>query len=328
MAFRYKGVRQCFRWIEAGRFNMGSHPGESERNYNEKQHEVIFSNGFWMAETTVTQELWEAVTGDNPSGFKGKNNPVENVSWEDCAGFMEKLNGLMPELDLRLPTEAEWEYACRAKTTGPFYFGDNINTDQVNFDGNNPYSDGKKGEYRQTTVPVGSLPCNNFGLYEMHGNVWEWCSDWYGAYPDASVTDPVGPDTGESVSCAAVAGSATASTCAPHIATGTSRPAAAVTPAFVLPEVKEPGQRNCQSRSRAEPENRLAIQSDIENLSNRCVLQSRNGPQQRDPLLRGNNMKMKKAYRITKGDESCSISIFLYQLENESLNCCSISFDM
>ncbi|SEH08290.1 Serine/threonine-protein kinase pkn1 [Candidatus Venteria ishoeyi] len=106
----------------------------------------------------------------------------------------------MPELNLRLPSEAQWEYACRAGTTTPFWFGDNITTKQVNYDGNYPYNKGKKGEYRGKTVAVKALPCNNWGLYQMHGNVREWCQDWYDSYAQSTdsttVVDPVGPDSG------------------------------------------------------------------------------------------------------------------------------------
>ena len=102
----------------------------------------------------------------------------------------------MPGLDLRLPTEEEWEYACRAGTTKPFSFGENITPEQVNYDGGYPYSGGKKGKNRGETVEVGSFPCNDWGLYEMHGNVWEWCSDWYGEYPLGPVVDPTGPEGG------------------------------------------------------------------------------------------------------------------------------------
>jgi len=131
--------------------------------------------------------------GVNPSRFKDdKDNPVENVSWNNAMEFIEKLNKLKPELNLRLPTEAEWEYACRAGTTTPFSFGENIIPDQVNYNGDHPYHGGKKGEYRGKTVPVKSLPPNPWGLYEMHGNVWEWCADWYGEYPTGSVVDPKG----------------------------------------------------------------------------------------------------------------------------------------
>lgn len=135
--------------------------------------------------------------GANPSKFKGQQLPVENVSWNDCQEFLKKINEMIPDLNLRLPTEAEWEYACRAGTTTPFSFGENITPEQVNYDGNYPYADGKEGQYREKTVEVKSLPANPWGLYEMHGNVWEWCSDWYGYYPSESAVDPIGPDKGE-----------------------------------------------------------------------------------------------------------------------------------
>ena len=96
-----------------------------------------------------------------------------------------------------LPTEAEWEYACRAGTTTPFHFGETISTDQANYDGNFTYGNGKKGVYREKTTPVGSFPANAWGLYDMHGNVWQWCQDWYGDYPQKDVVDPQGPEKGE-----------------------------------------------------------------------------------------------------------------------------------
>ena len=196
MAFTYKNIRYCFRWIKPGRFNMGSPETEPERGNNEVSHEVILTEGFWLGETVCTQELWETVMGNNPSSFKGEKLPVENVSWNDCNKFLEKINSLMPGLELYLPTEAQWEYACRSGTQTPFSFGDNINTAQVNYDGNYPYQGGIEGKYREKTVEVKSLPCNDWGLYEMHGNVYEWCNDWYGDYDlDASI-DPVGPNTG------------------------------------------------------------------------------------------------------------------------------------
>ena len=109
---------------------------------------------------------------------------------------VERLNKLAPDGGFRLPTEAEWEYACRAGTTTPFWFGDQINPEQVNYNGNYPYAGGQEGKYRAETVDVKALPCNGWGLYQMHGNVWEWCQDWYGAYPSATVADPVGPAAG------------------------------------------------------------------------------------------------------------------------------------
>ncbi len=175
---------------------MGSPGNEPERYGDELLHEVILTGGFWLADTACTQALWQAVMGKNPSGFKGAQRPVENVSWDGCREFIDKINRLKPGLHLRLPTEAQWEYACRAGTQIPFWFGDNITPDQVNYNGNYPYTGGKKGTYRKETVDVTSLPCNGWGLYQMHGNVWEWCSDWYDEYPTGSVIDPVGPADG------------------------------------------------------------------------------------------------------------------------------------
>ncbi|MDM8542185.1 formylglycine-generating enzyme family protein [Desulfococcaceae bacterium HSG9] len=197
MAFTFKKIRYALRWIKPGRFMMGSPEDEPQRYDDELQHEVILTQGFWMGETACTQELWEAVMGVNPSKFKGAKRPVENVSWNDCMAFIKKLNDRLPGLDLHLPTEVEWEYACRAGTQTPFSFGDNITTDQVNYDGDYPYDGAPKGKNRGKTVEVGTLPCNSWGLYEMHGNVYEWCSDWYGEYPSESVVDPMGPESGE-----------------------------------------------------------------------------------------------------------------------------------
>jgi formylglycine-generating enzyme required for sulfatase activity len=177
MGFTYKGVRHDFRWIEPGTFTMGSPENELGRFNDETQHEVTLTEGFWLAETTVIQVLWEVVMGDNPSRFKGANRPVEQVSWENAQRFIAKMNGMKPELKMCLPTEAQWEYCCRAGTTTPFYFGEQINSELVNFDGTVPYGKGRKSEYRQQTIEVKSLPPNAWGLYEMHGNVREWCRD-------------------------------------------------------------------------------------------------------------------------------------------------------
>ena len=196
MAFHYQKLRHVLRWIEPGTFMMGSPEDEPERDDDETQHQVILSEGFWLGATTVTQELWKAVTGENPSKFKDDERPVEHISWEDAQKFMEQLNVAIPGLALVLPTEAQWEYACRAGTSTPFSFGDNITPDQVNYDGNYPYVDGKKGEYREETVDVKALPCNDLGLYQMHGNVREWCQDWFGDYPAGSVIDPIGSSKG------------------------------------------------------------------------------------------------------------------------------------
>jgi formylglycine-generating enzyme required for sulfatase activity len=195
-----KGVIQRFRWLKSGKFLMGSPKSEKDREpfgNDETQHEVTLTQGFWLADTACTQALWQAVMGNNPANFKDDlNNPVEQVSWNDSQGFIQKLNGLVPDLKAKLPTEAQWEYACRAGTTTPFSFGANITPEQVNYDGNYPYVGDKKGLYREKTVPVKSLPANPWGLYEMHGNVWEWCQDWYASYPAEPVRNPEGSQTG------------------------------------------------------------------------------------------------------------------------------------
>jgi eukaryotic-like serine/threonine-protein kinase len=179
-------------WIPPGTFIMGSPPGEERLYDNQKQHEVTISKGFWMGKYEVTQAQWKAVMGSNPSVFKGDNLPVENLSWNDCQEFIKKLNA-RGEGRFRLPTEAEWEYACRAGTTTPFYFGSTISTDQVNYDGiQGVYGAGRKGVFRRQTTDVGSFEANAWGLYDMHGNVWEWCQDRYGVYSSGTVTDPMG----------------------------------------------------------------------------------------------------------------------------------------
>jgi len=151
-----------------------------------------------MQKTEVTQRQWEMVMGYNPSYFKncGKDCPVENVSWLDVQEFIKRLN--CKGGSYRLPTEAEWEYAARAGTTTPFAFGKCLNTDQANYNGNYPLEGCQKGKYRGKTVPVGSFAPNAWGLYDMHGNVWEWVQDWYKEYPADAVTDPVGPSSGSS----------------------------------------------------------------------------------------------------------------------------------
>ena len=196
--FSINGVSQRMRWIAPGSFMMGSPESEAERVDDEVQHRVVLGRGFWLADTACSQAMWEAVMGDNPSGFKGEGRPVESVSWINVQRFIELLNKeIFGEEIFRLPTEAEWEYACRAGTTTPFWFGDQITPDQVNYNGEYPYAGGKKGRYRQETVAVKALRCNDWGLYQMHGNVWEWCQDWRDEYDLNVLVDPTGPAKGQ-----------------------------------------------------------------------------------------------------------------------------------
>jgi len=199
MALNYKDVEVIFRWLLPCEFLMGSPKNEKQRFDKEKQHLVRLTRGYWLAETTVTQALWEVVIENNPSRFKGQNHPVDSVSWLDCEKFINKFSSLHLDLTVRLPTEAEWENACRAGTTTPFSFGENINFQQVNYNGKFPYNNAKKGLYREKTVEVKSLPANAWGLHEMHGNVWEWCQDWFGEYPkQALIIDSKEQETGNS----------------------------------------------------------------------------------------------------------------------------------
>ncbi|TAF07438.1 MAG: formylglycine-generating enzyme family protein [Nostocales cyanobacterium] len=171
--------------IPGGSFLMGSPENEPERDDSESPQHRVTIQPFYMGKFTVTQAQWERVAvlpkvkqdlNPKPSHFKGKNRPVERVSWLDAQEFCARISKTTGK-KYRLPSEAEWEYACRAGTTTPFYFGDNITTDLANYNGNYPYNSGAKGEYRQQTTDVGSFPPNAFGLYDMHGNVWEWCED-------------------------------------------------------------------------------------------------------------------------------------------------------
>ncbi len=197
-AFEVQGVRQVMRWILPGRFQMGSSTAEAGRVDGEKQHPVVISKGFWLAETACTQALWQAVTGQNPSHFDDDPLcPVDAVSWRDCEAFVQQLSHSLPgDLVLRLPTEAEWEYACRADTTTVFNVGDHLLASDANFDGNYPYGNTPKGVFHQRTLPVHEFAPNRWGLFQMHGNLWEWCNDWLGDYPGELAVDPVGPAEG------------------------------------------------------------------------------------------------------------------------------------
>ena len=180
--------------IPAGSFVMGAPESEKESGDDERpQHEVKVPE-FFMSKYQVTQVQWRKVAvmpkvsidlEPNPSDFKGDNRPVENVSWYEAVEFCARLSEHTGRA-YRLPSEAEWEYACRAGTTTPFHFGETITPELVNYDGNNPYGNAPKGLYRQETTPVGSFPANAFGLYDMHGNLCEWCADdWHDNYKGA-----------------------------------------------------------------------------------------------------------------------------------------------
>jgi formylglycine-generating enzyme required for sulfatase activity len=189
---------QRLRWIEPGEFMMGSPANEPQRGSDEgPQHRVLVTRGFWLADTACTQQLWlEVVGGKNPSRFTGDPHlPVENVSHVQVEDeFLKRLQAKLPgQPEVLLPTEAQWEYACRAKTTTPFSFGLQITPDQVNYDGNYPYNGGPKGKYVERTVGVKARPANAWGLYQMHGNVWEWCADDRRPYSAGVQMDPEGP---------------------------------------------------------------------------------------------------------------------------------------
>jgi len=169
------GVRQRLRWIQPGTYLRGSPEDEADRWADEgPQHPVFISRGFWLGDTPVTQALWKAVTGETPSFFEGPTRPVECVSWDEAQAFCAALGQHCPNLAARLPTEAEWEYACRAGTTGPHWLAN---------------EDGDLGEIawyadnsERQTQPVGRLAPNPWGLYDMLGNVWEWCQDAWSRY--------------------------------------------------------------------------------------------------------------------------------------------------
>ena len=195
------GVKMEFVYIGAGEFLMGSPASEAGGFDDERpQHKVTIGKGFWLAETEVTQAQYRAIMGTNPSYFVEKaggflglgvqkvdrvDHPVEQVSWDRAQAFCTKLSKMLG-VSARLPSEAEWEYACRAGTTTPFSTGNTISTEQANYNGNYTRGSGRKGVYRAKTTPVKSFAANPWGLYDMHGNVWEWCADvWHEKYEGA-----------------------------------------------------------------------------------------------------------------------------------------------
>ena len=175
---------QRFRWVKPGTFSMGSRNSEPNRKEDETYHQVTFTHGFWLGDSEVTQDLWQNVTGTNPSEFKGEpTRPVETVSWIDCREFLSTLNSRVVGLNATFPSEAQWEYACRAGTTGPTA-GDL----------------GVMAWFEQNSFkqphPVKAKAPNAWGLYDMHGNVWEWCADWQGDLSESPQQDPQGPESG------------------------------------------------------------------------------------------------------------------------------------
>ena len=171
--------------IPAGSFLMGSADNDPGAYGEEKPQHRVTLQEYYLGKYPVTQEQYQAVMGNNPSRFQDNlKNPVDSVSWNDAKAFCQKVYELTGK-KVRLPTEAEWEYGCRAGTTTPFYFGETISTEQANYNGNYTFGQGEKGIYRQKTTPVGSFIANKFGLYDMHGNVWEWCEDgWHESYAE------------------------------------------------------------------------------------------------------------------------------------------------
>ena len=168
--------------IPGGRFLMGSPETEVWSLESESPQHYVDVPEFFMGKYPVTQAQWQAVMGNNPSEFKGANRPVENVSWYDATKFCQKLS-LRTGKKYSLPSHSQWEYACRARTSTPFYFGETITSELANYRGNSTFADAPIGKYREETTDVGIFPPNAFGLYDMHGNVWEWCQDvWHSNY--------------------------------------------------------------------------------------------------------------------------------------------------
>jgi formylglycine-generating enzyme required for sulfatase activity len=272
------------KFIPSGSFLMGSPEHEPDRSSAEgPQHQVTLGS-FFMAQTPITQAQWREVAGwprverdldPEPSHFEGDNRPVEQVSWHDAMEFCHRLSQ-RTGWKYTLPSEAQWEYACRAGTTTPFHFGDTISTELANYDGDYSYGQGPKGIYRQQTTDVASFPANAWGLHDMHGNVWEWCLDeWHDSYQGAPVDGSAwmeGDSLGESTAACCAAGRwstppgaaarLAASTATRTTATATSVSASAASPERLLRGGSwDSFPRSCRSayRFHIQPDNALYI---------------------------------------------------------------------
>jgi formylglycine-generating enzyme len=197
--FTVPGLEMEMLWCKPGTFTMGSPKSEKHRDEDETQHTVTLTQGYWLGKYEVTQSQWKAIMGARRQlilvGEEGANFPVTRIYWDRATSFCKKLTererkaGRLPTgYAYQLPTEAQWEYACRAGTKTAYSFGDAITEKQANF---------HVGKIRGTIV-VGTFPANPWGFHNMHGNVWEWCSDWYGKYPTGTLTGPTGPTSGSS----------------------------------------------------------------------------------------------------------------------------------
>jgi formylglycine-generating enzyme required for sulfatase activity len=196
--FRLEGVnKMTFVLIPAGDFHMGSHKSEKGRENDEGPiHDVRISKAFYMSKYEVTQSQFESLMDvELKYKFRGADLPVENVNWYEANTFNSRLSSMFGEV-FKLPSEAQWEYACRAGTDTPFYTGETISSEQANYEACHVYGDGRRGSFPDRTTKVGSYPANAFGLHDMHGNVWEWCSDWYRKdyYKNEDFVDPMGPE--------------------------------------------------------------------------------------------------------------------------------------